>query len=235
MRKQEIQNYNNDSERVIMKLGEIEQCSFSVLVVTQKDMQNFISAVEKMVRGSKAYKSYIAYLKENKNMDGCAIFQQLSKSNSRKIKIEIHHEPFTLFAIVEAVTMKQMDEGKDLNYFEVAKEVTKLHYLGKVGLIGVCKTVHELVHNGKMFIPFQGIYNCGGMIEFVDEYGAYLSTEDKTMLVDRAVMSKEIASVGYQDLTILGTKYIYVQHKDFGTPAIISEDIAKKFDEIQEG
>ena len=56
----------------------------------------------------------------------------------------------------------------------VAKEVMYVHYRMMVGLIPLSETVHEIVHNGFLFIPTTHIF--GKYQEFVDTYHPYMNS-----------------------------------------------------------
>ena len=85
-----------------LKLTKPESMEYQVNLITEKDKIKFIKTVEKLVRASLEYRNYIDFLKENVGLDSCIFFQKITAgSNSKKrIKIEIHHEPLTLFDIV---------------------------------------------------------------------------------------------------------------------------------------
>ena len=109
-----------------------------------------------------------------------------------------------------------------LNYFRIASEVTMLHYQHKVGLIPLSVTVHQLYHLGKIFIPIQAVDNLG-LIEFVKEYEDYIPEEQKDILVEKIKLSKEIEEQGYQDLSILGKKYTYLEIEGQTFPRLIEK------------
>ena len=57
-----------------------------------------------------------------------------------------------------------------------ADEVMECHYLNRVGLIPLSKTIHEMVHKSdKIFIPLHLVY--GRYKEFFDVYGEYMSDQ----------------------------------------------------------
>ena len=133
---------------------------------------NFIKNVEKMVRGSLEYKKYIGFLKTNLNLTKCRFLENVDVSKLKKTHIEMHHYPFTLYDIVEIVTDKVDAEGGILNELVVAEEVMKLHFENKIGLVPLTITVHQLVHEGQLFVPSTFVH--GEYKKFMKEYDEYI-------------------------------------------------------------
>ena len=112
-----------------------------------KDFKMYIKDVEREIRSSIEYQRCINYLRENAGMDHCAYLPNVTNAESFKIRIEIHHEPFTLYDIVLAVYNKRAAMREDLSVEMVAKEVIYIHYQKWVGLVPLCEMIHDLVHN----------------------------------------------------------------------------------------
>ena len=206
MRLPNVENYNNDSLIETRKITEIPSFKFSVSLLTDKDKIKAIKTIEQIVRGSFEYKDYIKFLRENLDMTKCSYFKNVSNKESRKISIEIHHEPFTLYDISQIVLNKYIAEDKDIDLIKISEEVMKLHYKNKVGLLPLSITVHELIHCGKIFVPIQIIK--GNFISLLEEYEEYISEDLKNILECKLKMSREIVSV---DTTILEKKYLYLE------------------------
>lgn len=141
-----------------------------------KARTKFISRVERIVRNSLEYRSYIQFLKTNIDLNSCIFFENMSQENTgkrKKILIQLHHDPLTLYDIVDAVTRKFEEEGKPINAMLIADEVMECHYNNIVGLVPLSKTAHEMVHNSeKLYIPLNCVY--GNYSEFIDKYYDYL-------------------------------------------------------------
>ena len=159
---------DNSNKFITMALKKPITVDKSWVLLSDKDKIKFIKMVETICRSSIEYKQYIQYLKDEVDMTQCSFFQNINKKNGAKVSIEIHHEPFTLFDIVQIVTEKHIKEDIQINPLNVAEEVMKLHYRNLVGLIPLSVTVHELVHDGKIFIPLQYLY--GDYTKFIHEY-----------------------------------------------------------------
>lgn len=185
---------------------------------TPKDQKKFIKSTEMVIRGSLEYKEYIRFLKDNLDMNKCAIFKNAKNGSGKKYRIEIHHEPFTLFDIVETVINRRLAEGDSINQLKVADEVMELHYEGKIGLIPLSVTMHQVLHNGRIFIPLQLIYH--RYDEFYKEYEEYMSPTLKDKIqakVDLSLRSEGIVSDS------LDVEFIYVNIDGFDFPEIPAE------------
>lgn len=222
MRNVKIENYDNSCEKQTIYIDKPMKIDDGIVLLSEKDRTKFIKTCEVLIRSSKEYKEFIKYFKDYYDIHSCAFFTKLDTINLSKVKLEIHHEPFSLFDITNIVLNKHLMNDVPLNYFRIASEVTKLHYDHKVGLIPLSITVHQLYHLGKIFIPIQAVDNLG-LIEFVKEYEDYIPEEQKDILVEKIKASKEIEEQGYQDLSILGKKYTYLEVEGQTFPHLIEE------------
>lgn len=173
----------------------------------EKSFSKFVVDLEREVRSSYEYKKLIKYLKEHKGMNRCAFFDRTTIDPERKVTIEIHHHPFTLYDICIIVCAKRQYNGESMELEMVAKEVMQLHYEGKVGLIPLSKTPHDLYHNGFLQIPLKNVY--GNWREFRNEYYDFFTDEQKDIL-ERIIQfdndyQKENA------LRVLQQKNLYIQ------------------------
>ena len=121
----------------------------------EKDFKKYIEDIERLVRSSREYREAIQYMRKYINMNSSLFFRNVNNIESTKIKIELHHYPFTLFDIVITVFNKRTRLQEPLNVELVAKEVAYLHYFLVIGLVPLSKTEHKLVHNQALFIPLE--------------------------------------------------------------------------------
>lgn len=164
-----------------IKLGLIPPCDFEPYDLDDdKSFKNYISDIEKEVRGSIEYRQFINYLRNFMDMNQCAFISTVNNKDSYNLKIEIHHYPFTLFDIVNIVYNKRLYYNESLEVEMVAKEVMELHYKLMVGLIPLSETVHRLVHNSKLFIPITHVL--GRYDLFMMYYDPFISTELKDIV-----------------------------------------------------
>lgn len=170
------------------------------------DKQKFIDDTEKDIRKSFEYQEMVQYLREYMDMNKCSFFEGITNMESTKIKIHIHHSPITLFEIVSIIFLKREYYGESLDLEFVAKEATYVHYNLLVGLIPLCETVHELVHNEYLFVPndaVMGYYN-----QFVQMYYPWIPTtlKEKLKKLDAYTDSYNEA----ENMKILQPNYIYL-------------------------
>lgn len=175
---------------------------------TDKDKRKFIERTKRIVRSSKEYKDYIRYLKENMDMDRCVFFKKVKHTSDNAIKIEVHHEPFTLDDIVRTVINKQLSEGRKLNDLDVANEVMELHYNDMVGLVPLSETIHELVHSdtNKVFVPLNMVY--GNFNKFFELYQDYMEDDILTRLEFKIDQTKNMTEDAFDALAV---EYEYLE------------------------
>ena len=146
-------------------------------VFDEKDFRKYINDVKKCVRNSLEYREYVQYLRKYMNMNECSYFENINNIDTAKVKIEIHHSPYTLEDIAMTIFNKRVFYGEPLDVEDVAKEVMYIHYFLMVGLIPLSETVHQLVHNQFIFIPTNKVV--GNYKEFEAIYGNWIPEDTK--------------------------------------------------------
>lgn len=126
-----------------------------------------------MVRASFEYKSIIQHMKTFMDFDRCAFYEGYNLQNG--FGVELHHSPFTLFDICQAVANKHMALDGFIRTMDVCEEVALLHFQFKVGLVPLNPTAHKLFHSGSLEIHPRLVK--GYWKEFYEEYKEYLSEE----------------------------------------------------------
>ena len=187
---------------------------------TEQERTKFIKRLERLCRGSMEYRQYVKYLRENMDMNRCEVLQGLVSSKEKQYSIEIHHEPLTLFSIVDIVLAKYEDLGRCIDPFAIANDVMCLHYEGKVGLIPLSKTMHELVHAGQVFIPLTHIYQYEGLVQFVDEYEQWINPNIQDALQYKIDMTLKCGDI---QSDILNPEFVYVDVDGYTLPQIPDE------------
>lgn len=183
-----------------------------------KEKVRFIKSVEVTVRRSMEYKDYMRFLKRNTDLRRCTVLKGLRTDGGRKYTIEIHHDPFTLFDIVETVINKREALNEPIEPLAIADEVMELHYDGKIGLIHLSITMHQLVHDDKIFIPLQYIYH--SYDKFYKEYQPFFNPmviEKIEAKVDLSLKTDDIISDAVDPL------FTYVTIDGFDFPQVPDE------------
>lgn len=172
----EIQEYRTEyfgdnSNIIIMdEIPEYDKEDYDLF--NAKDFKKYVDDIERVVRTSYEYREFVNYLRNYMDMNRCAFFKNVTNANTTKIKIHIHHHPFTLYDIAMTVYNKRCANRESLEVEIVAKEVMYIHYFLYVGLVPLAETVHELVHNQLLFVPLNIVM--GKYDEFIDMYKDYV-------------------------------------------------------------
>jgi hypothetical protein len=213
-----------------------------ILDEDDKAIDEYVKYIVKLVRQSYEYRQYIKILKTEFDLTKCAFFKNLDITDMKKVGFEMHHYPFTIYDICLIVLTKRIQEQKEdptndkkynkvLNPFSIAKEVLRLHYQGKVGLVPLSITPHELYHAGNLFIPLTNEYVFGNYQEFIDEYdvnkiGNYGEVLKLIQEKTNEIMDGEINL----DLSKLQIKKVYLEMKnqDFLKKIKMEENDEKK-------
>ena len=145
--------FNNTKIMVIEDIPPYDTEDYDLF--NEKDFKKYIDDIERMVRSSREYREAVQYMRKFINMNTSLFFQNINNIETAKIKIELHHHPFTLYDIVLTVFNKRSRLQESLDIELVAKEVAYLHYFLIIGLVPLSRTEHKLVHNQALFIPLE--------------------------------------------------------------------------------
>lgn len=171
-----LQLVTSTNKNTEIKLNDIPEFDYLTWDLdNEKDFRKYIQTIEREIRQSYEYKEFIHYIIDNYGMSQCS-FLKVSSTDEIDVHTEIHHSPFTLYDLVNIVYRKRVFYGESLEVQMVAKEVMMLHYRLLIGLIPLSKTVHQLVHEGKLFIPVNNVL--GNWREFVRIYNQFISEEE---------------------------------------------------------
>ena len=196
------------------KIDTPHDMEYGVVLPNSKKRDEFIKRIEKIIRASQEYRDYIAFLRESMDLNKCVFFQNISTGEGTKrsrIKIELHHETFTLYDYVSVVLDKALDSGESLNDLLIADEVLCLHYENLVGLIPLSKTAHETVHNSnKLTIPLNMCY--GNYSEFLERYDKYIPEEMYEKLQRKIDMTRNLTPESFDAIK---RQFTYVDVKGF--------------------
>jgi hypothetical protein len=191
-----------------------DDMEYSVILNTDRDKEKYIRRIEKIIRSSMEYRDYIAYLKEYVDMGHCAFFNGIENVQGSKVRIEIHHEPLTLYDYVKVVLNKYIEEAIPLNDLYIADEVMQLHYQNQVGLIPLSKSIHQIVHNSNdLVIPLNLVF--GDYQSFLQEYNDYIDEDILDKLERKINETKQIKQEMIDKLT---PSYVYIEVDGYVLP-----------------
>jgi hypothetical protein len=144
----------------------------------EKAYSKFIKNIERMIRSSKEYKTYIEMLRSN--VSALNFDNVLNNITTSDAELEFHHYPFTLYELIDLVCVDKFMRKEKFTSFAITKEVMQLHYQNMVGLVSLTKTNHELAHNGNLFFSKKQVF--GEYEKLVNRFTETLSTEIKEKL-----------------------------------------------------
>lgn len=204
-----------DSVEVLFSIDDITRIDRPFIdYENEKSLRRYIKSIESIVRGSLEYRKFIKYLKEEQDYTSCAFFTNIDITEIKNVGIEFHHYPFTLYDIVQIVLYKESNFfNNQVNTYDIANEVMRLHYEGMVGLVPLSKTLHELAHSGNLFINFKLV--SGNIQKFIDDY--------KLFIDDNLLNNIEILESLSEKNSEQSNKYIL--HKTFQHIEMESRDV----------
>ena len=138
-----------------------------------KSKEKFIKDIERYIRTSLEYRNYIKYLKSEAKLNYCMVMHKLPEDLANSLSIEMHHFPLTLYDIVETILDKYLKNNTSFTRLTIANEVMENHYLGRVGIVPLTISMHQLAHSGANFIAREDVY--GKPELFCKEYETFLT------------------------------------------------------------
>jgi len=172
-------------------------------IQTEKAFTTIVKAVEKLVRSSRSYSSFVGRLKSDLNLTNCTFLENVDDTLAT---IEMHHYPLTLYEITEIIIIKNLIEKNFFSTFTLANDVMNVHKLFQVGIVPLSKTIHELAHSGKVFIPFDVII--GDWKKFLELYDVAITDSHKLKLEKLTKKNQEFMEDATNANTILELKKI---------------------------
>lgn len=185
-------NFGNDMNTIEIESFDVKADFYNMTIhYEEKSRIKFIKYIEKIVRSSFEYRTYIGFLKNKLDLTRCTFFPMVNINEIRKVSFEFHHYPFNLFNIVSIVLDEHMlvKGEKNINPFDIAEEVMLLHYQNYIGLVPLTVTVHELAHEGKVFINLKYVY--GNYNKFINLYESALSDNYRQLIANAEMLSEK--------------------------------------------
>lgn len=186
-------NYINDEEMTITSDLVLEDISYykpKDYFMRLDNYVNFIKSAAKLVRKHPDYDNWVNTIREEQ-IDHCQVLGNISRYDA---ELQVHHGPlFTLFDYCMIVLnyLLAQDYSK-ITTFKVAELVILEHVAGHVQGVVLCKTVHQLIDTGEVFINLnQGI---GNINAFIDTYKDGLDDKIKEKINNYIDMSEKFDS-----------------------------------------
>lgn len=148
-----------------------------------------ISYIEKEVRNSFEYRSYIQYLKEELDLTRCSLLPGIDIKKT-KVSLEFHHYPLNLYEISEIIgtsMINNLDDGERVSCFDISERIVEEHYKNHIGLVPLTETLHKMAHNRSIIIPTNKVV--GNYNKFISDYNKSIPQD----LIDR-VRDAELTS-----------------------------------------
>jgi hypothetical protein len=178
VKKDVLTQVKNDEEKIEFDISVKEfDVSQSHLDTVEDLDEKTTMYIEKQIRNSYEYRSYIQYLKEELDLTKCALLPTIDIKTD-PISLEFHHFPFTLFDVTQIVGKSMLDEAGEstsVSTFDIAEKVMMEHFKNNIGLVPLTVTLHEMAHNGAINIPFDKIN--GKYNEFIKEYNKFIEPD----------------------------------------------------------
>lgn len=190
----------------------------------KNNFSKFIKNVELLVRRSEEYKRYIWYLSNVVGLNQCMILNNVNTDTHEDVTIEMHHGPIlTLYDIISIMIEHYINNEKKFNSLSLARKVIEEHYLHEVQVVMLSKTVHELVHDNKIFIhprqawgninAFFAKFKDGIIPEMKERINNYLEISSKYRANDFGIL--EVGN--YKDYSIT-----FKEFKENGMKALVT-------------
>lgn len=163
-----------------------------------KPLDNYIKAIERMVRTSKEYDAFVGIIKNKLGLNFCQVMNNIT---SDVATIEMHHGPlFTLYDYIDIFLYKYLLEGKKINTFRIADDIINEHYNRNIQVVMLAITNHEAVHNRDVFLNVkQGV---GDVSNFIEKYQKFLKEDYKYRIYNYIQLCKNVDSFDYGFLDI---------------------------------
>ena len=168
----------------------------------------FIKAVERMVRTSKYYSRYIAHLKVDLGLNFCQVKGNIAEDEDAGVTdlIEMHHGPiFTLFDVVSIILNYMLAKDMKITTFSVANKVIEEHFKHRVQTVMLCETVHQLVHDNKVFLNYRQGF--GDLYSFLEIYYEGLDEIMVNKIIDYIDKCKKYDSNDFGNLNVIVTRW----------------------------
>ena len=217
-------DHENNASLEVKGQGFFSEKFYKTKILDGKEFTKIAKAIEKLIRTSEEYKTFIFNIFEDLSVTGCSILGNVGEDDDLAT-IEIDHYPFTLYDIVAAVMNKHIETEMKFNTFMIADEVMRLHYEMKVGIVPLSITMHQLRHSGKIFVNLKQVI--GNYLKFAEEYESYIDPDTIATLAKLMEMSRDNVPIS-NDPKFLEIKNQHFYKDALEAPTLAIEDITNK-------
>lgn len=182
---------------------------FTTKKIVGTDWHKFIDSTKLMVRTSDEYREYIAHVKTFNNLKNCAFLGNVDDCEG-EVDIEIHHTPLTIHEVIEIIATDMLFEKKSITTFDVAQRVMEEHFRNMIGIVPVSKTIHELIHDGKINVSINQVF--GDVSGFLKKYARSVLPETSRKVEAFIKIADEVGTLPDKEL-------LSVDEKVFHNPA----------------
>jgi hypothetical protein len=175
LRKNDIKN---DEEKIEFRMEVSDfDIAQSYLEMPEDLDAKTIKYIEKEIRNSYEYRSYVKYLKDELDLTRCSLLPNMD-SRVLPVNLEFHHFPFTLYDISETIgksMISNLGEDESVSCFDIAEKVIEEHYMNNIGLVPLTETLHEMAHNNAITIPMDKVN--GDYKKYIEKYKNFIAPE----------------------------------------------------------
>ncbi len=175
LRKNDIKN---DEEKIEFRMEVSDfDIAQSYLEMPEDLDAKTIKYIEKEIRNSYEYRSYIKYLKEELDLTRCSLLPNMD-SRVLPVNLEFHHFPFTLYDVSETIgksMINNLGEDESVSCFDIAEKVIEEHFMNNIGLVPLTETLHEMAHNNAITIPMDKVN--GDYKKYIEKYKGFIAPE----------------------------------------------------------
>ena len=181
------------------------------LLENQKLKDKFIKNIEKYIRTSFEYKTYIRFLKTEALLTQCVVMNMLPEEVSQRLKIEMHHCPLTLYDLVDIVLNKYLLLQQPYTALSIANEVMDAHFMNQIGIVPMTVTMHQMIHAGKNLVNAKDLF--GNYRQFALQYETFIDESHIEKMDNVEALADEFVQSLRGNLLSID-QALYLEHDD---------------------
>jgi hypothetical protein len=189
-----------------------------------------VKYITHLTRKTPEFRNFMIFVKSFLDINRCSFYEDYSMNNG--FIIELHHYPFSLFDLCEAVAEKHLKEKSSFMTFFVIEEVVLMHYKFLVGLTPLNPTAHDLAHSEELKIHPKIVI--GEWKKLYKEYFPYFGSSALKKYDELVAIEKEEETPSFPSILKLNPQKIVIKgvtpHIDYSNVNRLM--INKKINEI---